>query len=314
MAPSDPTEGREPSPKKLSREDFAEARELVRSTARPIDVALFEYHFGDGTAASVLDELGEYQNPDGGFGRALEPDIRLDASSPHVTSTGLQYCTAVDADGDHPVVRRAVEYLVDAYESEGEYWPSTPPEVNDAPHAPWWHVETVEPPTEEEWPNPSAELVGYLHQFSSHASEDVLRRATERARENIAQSETVAGGDVFNLLCWQRALPHLPDELAETVRDAITATCERHALIDENVGATAVSVAPSPDSILARVDPEAVDESLDAVVEQQAPDGGWWPTWAWGQYEETWEVAKREWAGKRTVETLYVLDAHSRLP
>ena len=156
--------------------------------------------------------------------------------------------------------------------------------------------------------------MGYLHQFSNHVSEDFLRQATDRARENVAQSETVAGGDVFNLLCWQRALPQLPDQLAESVRDVLTATCERCALIDENVGATAVSVAPSPDSILARVDPKTVNENLDAVIEQQASDGGWWPTWEWGQYEETWEVAKREWVGKRTVETLHVLDAHSRLP
>ena len=313
MAPSDSTAERDSSSKHLTREGVAQAKEFVRNTARPVDNALFDYYFEDGTTEEVLEEVGEYQNSDGGFGRGLEPDIRLSASSPHVTSTGLQYCTTVDADENHPIVRRAVEYLVDAYESEGEYWPSTPPEVNDAPHAPWWYVETVEPPTEEEWPNPSAELVGYLHQFSNHVPEDVLRQATERARKNIAQSETVAGGDVFNLLCWQRALPQLPNSLAETVRDAIAATVEQYTLIDENVGATAVSVAPSPNSILARLDPETVDENLDAVIEQQASDGAWWPTWEWGQYEETWEVAKREWAGKRTVETLHVLDAHSRL-
>ena len=150
MAPSDSTAERDSSRKTLTREDFAKARDLVRNTARPIDSALFDYYFEDGTTESVLDELVKYQNPDGGFGRGLEPDIRLGASSPMVTSTGLQYCTAVDADGNHPVVRRAVEYLVDAYESAGRYWPSTPPEVNDTPHAPWWHVETVEPPTEEE--------------------------------------------------------------------------------------------------------------------------------------------------------------------
>ena len=65
-------------------------------------------------------------------------------------------------------------------------------------------------------------------------------------------------------------------------------------MIDESVGATAVSVAPSPDLILARVGPETVNENLDSVIEQHASDGGWWPTWEREQYEETWEVAKHE--------------------
>lgn len=185
--------------------------------------------------------------------------------------------------------------------------------MNDAPHAPWWHVETVERPTEE-WPNPSAGFVGYLHQFSKHVSEDFLRQVTDRARKNITGSETVAGEDVFNLLCWQRELPQLPDPLAETVCDVITTMFERYSLIDENVGATAVSLAPSPNSIFAHLDPETVDDNLNVVIEQRASDGAWWPTWEWGQYEVTWEVAKREWPGKRTVETLHVLDAHSLLP
>lgn len=313
MTSSDSTTERDSPLESLTRDDFVKARGLVRNKARPIDNALFDYYFEDGTAESVLDELEEYQNPDGGFGRALEPDIRLDASSPMVTSTGLQYCSAVDADANHPVVRRAVEYLVKSYESEGEYWPSTSLEVNDAPHAPWWHVESVEPPTEEEWPNPSAELVGRLHQFSGPVSQEFLQQVIDRAQKNVQQSETVAGGDVFNLLCWQRALPHLPDQMADTVHDMITATVERHSLIDESVGVTAVSLAPSPNSTLARLDPETVDESLNAVIEQQADDGGWWPSWEWGQYKETWEVAEREWVGKRTVETLHVLDAHGRL-
>jgi hypothetical protein len=41
---------------------------------------------------------------------------------------------------------------------------------------------------------------------------------------------------------------------------------------------------------------------------KQSSDGGWWPTWRWGQYEEEWEVAKTEWAGKLTAECLMDLD------
>src|SRR5690606_32729227 len=37
--------------------------------------ALFEYAFGEGSRERVWEELERYQNEDGGFGRALEPDF-----------------------------------------------------------------------------------------------------------------------------------------------------------------------------------------------------------------------------------------------
>jgi hypothetical protein len=66
----------------LSPEAFDSARTFVKAQARPLDQRLFEFYFEAGSAAAVLAELAHYQNDDGGFGRALEPDFRLVASSP----------------------------------------------------------------------------------------------------------------------------------------------------------------------------------------------------------------------------------------
>jgi len=45
----------------------------------------------------------------------------------------------------------------------------------------------------------------------------------------------------------------------------------------------------------------------------QQDDGGWWPNWHWGQFEDVWPVAEKEWAGKITAETLWTLRRFGRL-
>jgi len=67
--------------KRLSREAFDRARQFLKTQARPLDRAMFEYRFEGASAESVIAELARFQNDDGGFGRALEPDLRTPDSS-----------------------------------------------------------------------------------------------------------------------------------------------------------------------------------------------------------------------------------------
>ena len=67
--------------KMLSREAFGRAADYLRNEARPLERALFAHHFEGGGRTAVLAALVPYQNADGGFGRALEPDMRAEASS-----------------------------------------------------------------------------------------------------------------------------------------------------------------------------------------------------------------------------------------
>lgn len=69
----------------------------------------------------------------------------------------------------------------------------------------------------------------------------------------------------------------------------------------------------SPESTVARLAPEMVDHLLEADLENQTEDGGWWPTWNWGQYEDVWPRAEREWVGRLTLECLLTLDRFDKL-
>ena len=296
---------------KLSRERFEKARRFVERCARDLDRRLFEFIFEDGSAKAVLDELAHYQNGDGGFGHAIEPDFWLRASSPMATSVGLQYCVAVDAGAEQPLVQAAIDYLVATYDGEGEYWPDTFLDVNDEPHAPWWHKEEIAPPDEAHWPNPSAELVGYLHRWASLVPPDVLESVTDRAKRNLEFPAELSGttSDFYNAMVWERSSQSLPQPLrGKAIEHIRRVFAQSNPLTKERLGEVHIfKLAESPASILSQSYPDNVDALLEIELHRQADDGGWWPTWQWGQYEEAWEISKETWAGKVTVECLRTL-------
>ncbi len=59
--------------------------------------------------------------------------------------------------------------------------------------------------------------------------------------------------------------------------------------------------------------PNIVEQMLETEIGNQAEDGAWWPGWHWGQYEDVWEVAKKEWAGRITLDCLHTLKNFGKL-
>jgi len=299
---------------KLSKDNFDRACQFIEEKARPIDKALFRYHFHSGTAESVLAELARYQNADGGFGHGLEADFRLAASSPMATSVGLQYAAAVNTPPEHPMITQAMRYLVSTYDPVENYWPATFLDVNDEPHAPWWSLNEVCAPPEDNWSNPSAELAGYVSLYAGSDLTDFRAKVEKRVIQNLERGGGMTGAMKFyNILCWQRVLPYyLPD-----IQERIT-TCMRTAVASISLNAEELMemnicwLAPDPNSVIAQTLPNRVSELIDGEITRQSDDGGWWPTWEWGQYPDEWRIARQEWAGKITLETLLALRAHGR--
>lgn len=111
----------------LTRERQRKARVFVRQQARPLERRLLAHYLGEGAADDVFSELAKYQNPDGGFGQGLEPDLRLQDSSALATTVGLQVLRELAAPEDHPLVQGAMRYLLNTYDETLEAWPIIPP-------------------------------------------------------------------------------------------------------------------------------------------------------------------------------------------
>ena len=129
-----------PSDARLTPEAFARARTFLLERGRPLEAARFRHAFEGGSAADVLDALRTYRNPDGGFGQALEPDVRAPESSVLATATALEVLHDLNVSASDELLAGAVEWLRDHLHVTlgGSVWPFLPPEAGAHPHAPWW--------------------------------------------------------------------------------------------------------------------------------------------------------------------------------
>jgi hypothetical protein len=308
--------------KKLSRESFNQARHFLKTKARPLDRALFEHRFEGAPSATVLSELAPFQNADGGFGRALEPDLRSPSSSALATGIGLRLLKELGSSPDHPMVHRAVDYLLATFDPQNQVWRVAPHDVNAYPHAGWWHDEegSLARIFDGFQVIPRAELVGLLHHFSSLVPAAWLTALTERT---VADVETIAplgsgGGDDLAyalILAQTQGLPQpFKERLSARIRSVVPQVVSRDPGEWGTYCITPLKVAPSPESIVADLLWDDLGVHLDYQIDQQTPEGTWDPVWSWGDaYPEAWEQAKREWRGHLTLEALTTLRAFGRL-
>ncbi len=292
----------------LSEERFEDACRFIKKNARNLDVSLFKFHFENGTQKDVLNELSKFQNKDGGFGHAIEPDFRLTASSPMATSVGLQYYHEVGGSLESDIIRSAMQYLVSTYNTQLGFWPATFENVNEAPHAPWWHFRGMIRPEGVEWANPSAELAGYLNKYSTLIPSTILESVNQQVNQYLSEHKII-GSWLYNIMCWERAYEFFPEPIKSKAKEIILGSF--HSMLPlspERLGEIKIYwLAPHPESLLTQVAPAVVNEYLKHEITLQAEDGGWWPTWTWGQYEEAWPIAEKEWAGKKTLECIRAL-------
>ncbi|NJN44999.1 MAG: hypothetical protein HC806_09965, partial [Anaerolineae bacterium] len=59
--------------------------------------------------------------------------------------------------------------------------------------------------------------------------------------------------------------------------------------------------------------PNDIRSALGNIIENRQRLAQWWPAWNWGMYEDVWPIAKKEWAGRITVDVLHTLKKFGRL-
>jgi hypothetical protein len=125
--------------------DIDRAAEFIWLSARLIDRRRFAWLFGDGSADAVVEALRPYRNPDGGFGNALEPDLRVPVSQP--SPTALAFETLAELERlDDPMVDGALTYLETVTNPDGGV-PFVLPSARDYPRAPHFQAVDDDPPS-----------------------------------------------------------------------------------------------------------------------------------------------------------------------
>lgn len=284
--------------------DLASTSNFIWQTARLLERRRFAYLFLDGERQAVLDALRPYQNPDGGFGNGLEPDIRGPVSQPIPTLTALCILDEANAFAD-PLVGQICDYLLTITTSEGGV-PFVLPSVRAYPRAPWW--ETEDHPSASL--NPTAAIVALL---DKHQVEHPWRlAATEycwRKLDSLEETSAYEMRAVFPFLdfasdrsraekVFARVGPKILEQQLVTLMP--TSKDDTH---------TPLEFATSPKSQARRLfSDDVIEVHLDTLVATMLEEGGMSFNWyAWNA------AAAQEWRGIVTLETLLKLRAYGRL-
>ena len=306
--------------KQFTQQAFRQTRSFIRTHARPIDQALFAFHFEGDSSDAVLAALAPYQNEDGGFGNALEPDLRTAASSAVATQQGFNILRAVGATAVEPMVQAAVNYLLETLDKELLCWEIVPPAVEDAPHAPWWTYGESAGSADSFRSNPRPALIGFLYEYQTLVPDVLLSQLIEAQIKHLATQATESGVDMNALFCYitLATSPNLPiqhrQQLTALLLDAVRGTVATDPNDFGNYQLLPLDVAPTPDALLAAtVDDEAIDAHLNYLIDTQSVDGSWPIPWSWAFVdEEAWGQAEQDWKGHIAVNRLRMLAAHGR--
>ena len=258
--------------------DRAAAETFIWSTARLLDRHRYAMLFEAGPAEPVLEALRGYRNPDGGFGHALEPDVRCPSSQPSPTLSALEILGEAGAAGGE-LAAGAREWLAQIAGPDGSV-PSATPGFDRYPHAPWY---TAEPGS-----MLTFALVATCHDGGAAVGE-WLERATDWCWHSIEETEKPAGYWLKFALAFLDAVPD--EERARTAIATLAGRVDVSAV--EPVGGVEgetlrpLDLSPRPGSRSRElVTGTQIDAHLDAVEDEQQEDGGWmfdWLAWSLAQ-------------------------------
>jgi hypothetical protein len=297
-----------------ARSPLFRAEQFVWLTARVLEQRLFAYHFLNGAPEPVEAALDAYRDEDGGYGHALEPDLRGPVSQPLHVARALRVLDAVGRCGGQRV-DRVCRYLTSVSTADGAL-PAVLAGQRGYPAAPFVPV-VDDPPGELLATGP---VVGLLHRNEVwHAW---LFRATDFCWQAVESLEKSHPYEVEAAVAFLDSAPDRPR--AEAAADRLGRLVREHrlaALDPDRLDAYPVApgyapgehhfphdFAPGPDSLArAWFTDEEMTRSLDHLAAEQQEDGGWpirWRQWA--------PVVALESRPAVTIEALRTLRAYGR--
>ncbi len=287
--------------------DLDRILDFITSNARLLDRRRAELAVGAGDPEAALAVLAGYRNADGGFGWALEPDLRAPSSQPVAALHAFEVLEDV-APVTSPLATGLLDWL-DAVALPGGALPFALPGTASAGSAPMWEsADTTSPSL-----HMTAVVLGIAHRIARHdpavAAHPWLSRATDWARGEIAAADGPRHAIEFryvlallDALDARDELERLGAHLPAGGTMAVTGGKPDEAM-------RPLDFAPEPGRPLrALLDPDAIEADLDRLEAAQHDDGGWDVDWA------HWSPAGGlEWRGWATVRALQILRANGRV-
>ncbi|MBP3567940.1 MAG: hypothetical protein J6K04_02130 [Lachnospiraceae bacterium] len=303
---------------------YKKSREFIYRNARPLALAMWKYHFENGSKEAVLEALSFYQNEDGGFGHAIEADFWNPNSTPIGTWRATVYLASIGGiEKSHPMVQGILNYLDsgDGFDEKSGQWLFTVPSNNNYPHAIWWENDGKEQAFS---PNPTAALAGFILAYADKDS-SVYQKGCEAAvhcyqhmieKFPITDMNSVPCYISLYQYCIQGGVTELFD--MEKFKDCLLAMvngaiCHETDKWGKEYVALPSNFIDGPNSLFYAGNEELVKAECAQIKEQQLEDGSFTVPWQWWTEYKEFEVAKVWWKAEMIMEKLLCLRNFSEL-
>ena len=284
---------------------YTASKKFILKNSRPLDMARWNYLFENGSKEDVISVLKTYQNDDGGFANALEPDCWNINSTPLQTWVATQIIKEINLDDkNHPIIKGILDYLSSKDEFDGHRWHGLNTVVtnDNYPHAPWWSYRQKQESTY----NPTASLIGFILKYAEKDTA-IYRSACELSKEAynyfkknfplesmhesacfVELYHYIKECSIFNLL----DMKEFKKLLQKQIKQVIT--------YDTKIWSTDYICKPSlfinsKSSEFYLENKEICDFEYEFILKTQNEDGSWGVTWEWNDYPEEWAISKNWW-------------------
>ena len=290
--------------------DKNKAIKYITENARPLELAVFRYFFEEGSNKDVIDELSRFQNADGGFGHALEPDFFNPNSSPIATNDAIITLSRVNAlDRASDMVKGIVRYLEshDSFDEDKKRWLFAIDSNKDYPHAIWWEKKGDGISKF----NPSVSLAAFMVCYGKRTPlyEEIIKEAIEYLKNG-----EISGDDVnCYLLAYELLTSNSIDDIIDlnVFKDLLSKAIE--SCICKDISKYGVEYVPMPSVIFTGKYTEFITPEIKSLIvaekdilgKLQMEDGGFDITWKWyTPYPNEYEQARAWWRPRITIEKL----------
>lgn len=286
------------------------AKQFILQNARPVDLAVYQYFFENGSNGAVEDELIKYQNEDGGFGKGLEPDYWNPNSSPIATNDAIITLFRVNAlEKNTDIVNGIVRYLEshDSFDEDKKRWLFAIDSNRNYPHAIWWEKDD----DGIHGFNPTMSLTTFLICYGKRTAfyEDILREGLKYLEDNddvsgdalkcyLLSYELLKNNNIVDVI----DLEYFKNLICKRIKDAVCKDIEKYG----------VEYVPVPSdffagSYLEFITPEIkllIDAEKSVLGKLQKEDGGFDISWEWCTPYPEFEQAREWWRPRLTIDKL----------
>ncbi|MDF2986676.1 MAG: hypothetical protein K0R50_2186 [Eubacterium sp.] len=309
----------------MSLKDYKEIRSWIYRNARPLELAIWQYYFENGSKEAVLSALAFYQNEDGGFGHALEPDSWNPASSPYTILQAINILKSIDFnDKQHPIMQGIFKFLQSNAFCSDNGWYFNIPSNDDYAHAPWWTYNMEE--NAFEGIGVTAGLVSFIF-INADKNSEIFNKALSLSEVIIGKlssadkyGEMGIGGycELLDAIEKTGLSSHFDYKiLVENVKKLVYDSIERDTSKWVYYTRRPSDYICCPESIYYKGNEDIVTTELEYLIDTRPQNGVWNITWSWFEnnekYSKEFSISENWWKAITAIKKVNLLKNFNRL-